>query len=99
MELLTTIYLHAVALSAGAVLVVHQILKFKFIPWKFANKYPVPTLILLSIAAGIVTSLEENVHPRSWTDWLILVGTIAVVAALTYNATLKSWAELRATEG
>lgn len=86
-------------LSALAVLALHQILKLKFIPIGFANKYPVPTLILLSIGAAAVAVLTTPVTATSWTDWLLLVVTIAVVAAVVYNSTIRNWAELRASEG
>lgn len=96
MEFLT----HSVVLAGLAVMTVQQILKLKAIPVSFANKYPVPTLILLSVVAAIVTVFTNNlVHPHVWTQWVQLVATVAVVAALTYNMTLRQWTELRAMEG
>ena len=93
-------FAHAVALSALAVVGIQQFLKFKFIPVSFANKYPVPTNILLSIGASVVAVWQSNpLHPVSWTDWLLLVATVSVTAALTYNQLLKNWTELRETEG
>lgn len=93
-------FTHAVALSALAVVGVQQFLKLKFVPVSFANKYPVPTNIGLSILASLVAVWRSNaVHPVTWADWLVLVGTVSVTAALTYNQLLKNWAELRATEG
>lgn len=93
-------FTHAAALSALAVVGVHQILKLKFIPVGFANKYPVPTNILLSVIASIVAVWQGNApHPVSWSDWVLLAGTVSVVAALTFNQLLRNWTELRETEG
>lgn len=87
------------ALAALAVVAVQQILKLKFIPVAFANRYPVPTLILLSIVAAIIAVWQTPVNPQSWTDWVLLVSTIGVVAAITYNMTLRNWSQLREMEG
>lgn len=94
-------YLNHVPVLAGlAVLVIHQILKLKFIPLTFANRYPVPTLIILSILASMVAVWQNQISsPHGWTDWIQLVATITVVAAVTYNMTIKNWADLRAMEG
>lgn len=99
MDIISNIFLHAVALSALAVVALHQILKLKIVPLSFANKYPVPSLIVLSIGASLVATWKTAVQPHSWTDWLVLVATIAVSAALTYRTTIQSWAQLRAMEG
>lgn len=91
---------HAVVLAGLAVLAVQEILKLKIIPLTVANKYPVPVLILLSIGAAVVSVWQNNVvNPHVWTGWVQLVATIAVVAALTYNMTIKNWSELRSMEG
>lgn len=93
-------FTQATALAAIAVVVVQQILKLKFIPVAFANKYPVPTNIVLSVVAAVVAVWQANItQPIVWTDWVALVTTIAVVAAIVYNNLLKNWNELRATEG
>lgn len=92
-------FTQATALAAIAVVVVQQILKLKFIPVSFANKYPVPTNILLSIVASVVAVWQNGVTAVSWQDWLVLAFTVSVVAAITYNALLRNWSELRATEG
>lgn len=93
-------FTQATALAAIAVVVVQQILKLKFIPVSFANKYPVPTNIVLSVVAAVVAVWQANiVQPIVWTDWVALVVTIAVVAAIVYNNLLRNWTELRATEG
>lgn len=100
MDILTSIYLHAVVLSALSVVLLHQILKS--IPSYFtnlANKYPVPALIVLSVGTsafvvwrGVITA------PKAWTDWVILVATVAVTAAITYITTVKNWQQVRALE-
>lgn len=90
-----------VTLLAGlSVVLVQQILKSKFIPVAFANRYPVPASILLSVVAAAVTAWQsKTVNPQSWTDWVVFVATIAVIAALTYNNTIRNWNQLRETEG
>lgn len=98
MDILSSIYLHAVAVSALATVALLQILKLRLFPPTFANKYPVPTLIVLSVAAAIWTVLRSSVAPKTWTDWVVLTGTIGVVAALTYRTTIANWAELREIE-
>lgn len=91
---------HVTALAALSVVLVQQILKAKFIPIAFANRYPVPASILLSIVAAVVTAWQsKTVNPQSWTDWIVFVATIAVIAALTYNNTVRNWDQLRETEG
>lgn len=96
MEYLT----HSVVLAGLAVLTVQQILKLKAIPTQIANKYPVPTLIVLSIVASIVAVWHDNVaRPLVWTSWVQLVATVALVAAITYNMTIKNWSQLRSMEG
>lgn len=94
-------FTHVTALSALGVIAVQQILKLNAIPTGFANRYPVPTLIVLSIISAILTVLfvPGAPQPQSWTDWLLLVVTIGVVAAIVYNHTLKNWTQLRAMEG
>lgn len=99
MEIFTNIFAIAVGLSALSVVAIQQILKAKIIPATFANKYPVPTNIALSIGAALfVVWRSTTLLPVKLTDWVILVATISVTAALTYNQLLKNWTELRATE-
>lgn len=96
MEFLT----HVTALSGLAVVAIQQILKLKVVPVSFANRYPVPTLILLSILTSIFIVWRELVAaPASWTDWVLLVVTVGIVAAFTYNNTVRNWTEVRASEG
>lgn len=99
MDILSSIFMQAVGFSALAVVLVLQVLKFKFIPWNFVNKYPVPSLILASVCSSIVVVWRTAVQPQNWIQWAVLIGTIVVTSALTYNTTLRNWSELRATEG
>lgn len=99
MDILSSIYLHAVAVSALATVALLQILKLKLFPPTWANKYPVPSLIVLSIAAAVWTVVRSSVAPKTWTDWVVLTATIGVVAAITYRATIANWSELRSLEG
>lgn len=89
----------ATLLAALAVVGVQQFLKLRIIPLGFANKYPVPTLIVLAVIAAAIVVLQQGVVITAWTDWLILVASIAVIAALTYRTTLRDWQELRSLEG
>lgn len=86
-------------LAAGAVLIVQQIIKLNFIPIAIANKYPVPTNIVLSIIAAFVAVWRTDVQPDSVGAWIVFVGTIAVVAAISYNQLLGRWKELKEAEG
>lgn len=91
---------HSVVLAGLAVMAVQQILKLKAVPIGIANRYPVPTLIVLSVVASFLAVWNDNVtRPHVWTSWVQLVATVAVVAAVTYNMTIKNWADLRAMEG
>lgn len=85
-------------LASGAVLLVQEILKLKIVPLTFANKYPVPTNIILSVIASIViVHLKWSMHDVG-TD-LAQLGSVAVVAAIAYNMLLAKWDDLRAMEG
>lgn len=77
-------FTHVTLLAAGGVVLVQELLKL--LPTAIASRYPVLTNILLSLIAAIVAVWQANVtHPAVWTDWLLLVGTISVVAAIVYN--------------
>ena len=94
MEFLTEASLAA----AGVVLLVQQILKLNIVPLAFANRYPVPTNILLSIVATVF------IVPINWSldnigDLALQIGTVAVVAAIAYNQLLGKWEQLRSAEG
>lgn len=86
-------------LSALAVVAVQQILKLQIIPTGIANKYPVPTNIVLSIITAAVAVWQTALQPVVWTEWVLLVGTISVVAAIVYNNLIRNWTQLRSMEG
>lgn len=91
----------ATLLAAGAVLLVQQILKLNIIPVAFANRYPVPTNILLSIIATVFTVNLSGVD-FAWDNWAVILrtfGMVAVVAAIAYNQLLGKWKQLREAEG
>ena len=93
-------FTQATALAAVGVVIVQQILKLKFIPAAFANRYPVPTNIVLSVIASIIAVWQSSTAtPVGWQGWLLLVTLTSVVAAIIYNNLLKNWTELRETEG
>lgn len=93
-------FTYITGLSALAVVAVQQILKLKFVPLAFANKYPVPTNILLSIAAAVIVVWQDKVvEPTTWPQWVALVAVVSVVAAIVYNQLIGKWKELRETEG
>lgn len=84
--------------AAGVVLLVQEILKLKIVPISFANRYPVPTNILLSIVATLF------LVPVEWSfdnlgHLAVQIGTVAVTAAIAYNQLLRNWSELKASEG
>lgn len=78
------------ALAALAVVAVQQILKLNVIPVYFANKYPVATNIILSVLATLIVTWQDLVKVVGWQQWVVEIATISVVAALTYNMTLKN---------
>lgn len=89
---------HSAVVASGVVLLVHQVLKLQIVPVAFANRYPVPTNILLSIIATLF------LVPVRWSfdnvgGLLLQIGTVAVTAAIAYNQLLRPWTELRASEG
>lgn len=77
------------ALAALAVVAVQQILKLNVIPVYFANKYPVATNIALSAIAAVVVQWQNLLNLNTVYEWVGFVGTVAVVAAITYNNTLR----------
>lgn len=78
------------ALAALAVVAVQQILKLNVIPVYFANKYPVATNVVLSAIAAVVVDWNNLVSLVGWADWVTEVAAIVVVAAITYNMTLRN---------
>ena len=83
------------ALAALAVVAVQQILKLNVIPVYFANKYPVFTNVLLSLVASVVVQWQTAVNLTAWTQWVAYVATVSVVAAVTYNMTLRNSAAVQ----
>lgn len=83
------------ALAALAVVVVQQILKLNAVPLYFANRHPVPTNIALSIIAAVVVTWQTAVALSTWVEWVVYVGTISVLAAVTYNMTLSNSEEIQ----
>ena len=91
---------HVTVLVGLAVMVLQQILTLKAIPIAFANRYPVPTLIVLSTIAAVgAVVLDKTPTPTAWTGWVLLVSTIGITAAVVYNHTIRNWTQLRAMEG
>lgn len=84
------------ALAALAVVVVQSILKLNVIPVFFANKFPVLTNIVLSIIAAVVVTWSNLVVIVGFWHWVAYVGTVVVLAAVTYNATLRNSAGYKA---
>jgi hypothetical protein len=84
------------ALAALAVVVVQQILKLNVVPVYFANRYPVVTNVVLSIIASVVVSYQTAVKLVTPADWITYVATVSVLAAVTYNMTLRNSAHLQA---
>lgn len=98
-ETILSFFTEATALAALAVVGIQQVLKLKVVPLDWANKYPVPVNIVLSVLAAFVVTWQSSVQPADWTGWVTLVALISVVAAITYNMTLRNWSELRSMEG
>ena len=78
------------ALAALAVVAVQQILKLNVIPVYFANKYPVITNVILSAIAAVVVTWQTAVSLVTWVEWVVYVATVSVLAAITYNMTLRN---------
>ena len=78
------------ALAALSVVAVQQILKLNVIPVYFANKYPVVTNVLLSILASVVVTWQTAIELVDVSSWVAYVATVSVLAAVTYNMTLKN---------
>jgi hypothetical protein len=78
------------ALAALSVVAVQQILKLNVIPLYFANKYPVITNVLLSIIASVIVTWQTAINLVGWVAWVSYVATVSVLAAITYNMTLRN---------
>jgi hypothetical protein len=92
----------ATILGAGAVLLVQQILKLNIVPLAFANRYPVPTNLLLSLIATVAVIIPTAHIVWDWANWAIILrtfGLVAVGAAVAYNQLVSKWDQLRRSEG
>jgi hypothetical protein len=78
------------ALAALSVVAVQQILKLNVVPIYFANKYPILTNIVLSAIAAVVVTWQTAVQLIGVIDWIVYVATVSVLAAITYNMTLRN---------
>ena len=78
------------ALAALSVVAVQQILKLNIIPVYFANKYPVVTNLLLSAVASVIVTWQTAVTLNEIKEWVVYVATVSVLAAVTYNMTLRN---------
>lgn len=78
------------ALAALAVVAVQQILKLNVIPVYFANKFPVLTNVLLSAIASVVVTWKTAIQLVTPVEWVTYVATVSVLAAITYNMTLRN---------
>lgn len=78
------------ALAALSVVAVQQILKLNVIPVYFANKFPVLTNVLLSAIASVIVTWQTAVQLVTPVEWVTYVATVSVLAAVTYNMTLRN---------
>lgn len=100
MDILNNLFLQTTILTGIAVMVVQQVLKLRAIPVSFANRYPVFTVIVLSILGTILAFVVTPLAmPVTIGGWIVSVVLVLLVAAGTYTVTLKNWADLRAMEG
>ena len=84
------------ALAALAVVAVQQILKLNVVPVYFANKYPVLTNFALSAVASVVVTWQTAINLVQWQEWVAYIATVSVLAAITYNMTVRNSAEIQA---
>ncbi len=99
MDLLTQTAL----IAAAAVAVVQQILKLNIVPVAFANRYPVPTNILLSLIATVIV-MSTAITQIGWSaeNLPLILRTfviVAVGAAIVYNQLIANWKQLKQAEG
>lgn len=83
------------ALAALSVVAVQQILKLNVIPVYFANKHPVLTNLALSAIASVIVTWQTAINLVQWTEWVVYIATVSVLAAITYNMTLRNSAEVQ----
>ena len=78
------------ALAALAVVAVQQILKLNVVPVYFANKYPVITNVILSAIASVIVTWQTAINLVEPSEWIAYIATVSVLAAVTYNMTLRN---------
>lgn len=78
------------ALAALSVVAVQQILKLNVLPIYIANKYPILVNVILSIIASVVVTWQTAVVLTGAGEWIAYVATVSVLAAITYNMTLRN---------
>lgn len=94
-----SLFTEVAGLSALGVVAVQQILKLKVVPVSFANRFPVLTNVVLSVLAAIIVVWQTKLAPQTPAEWLLLVVTISVVAAIIYNNTLANSDAVQELEG
>lgn len=84
-------YFTQITVAAGlAVVAVQQILKLNVVPVYFANKYPVITNVVLSVIASVIVSWKTAITLVNWLQWATYIATVVIVAAVTYNMTIRN---------
>lgn len=84
-------YFTQITVAAGlAVVAVQQILKLNVVPLYFANKYPVITNVVLSVIASVIVSWQTAITLVTWLQWVTYVATVILIAAVTYNMTIRN---------
>lgn len=84
-------YFTQITVAAGlAVVAVQSILKLNVVPLYFANKFPVITNVVLSVVASLIVSWQTAITLVTWLQWLTYIATVVVIAAVTYNMTLRN---------
>jgi len=89
-------YFAQITVAAGlAVVAVQQILKLNVVPLYFANKYPVLTNLVLSVIASVIVSWQTAITLVTWLQWVTYVATVVLIAAVTYNMTIRNSDDLQ----
>jgi len=78
------------ALAALSIVAVESILKLNVVPITFANRFPVTTNVLLSIAASIIVTWKTMIILTGLSQWVAYIATLSVLSAITYNMTLRN---------
>ncbi len=83
-------FLEITTLASLSVVAVQSILELNVVPLYFANKFPVLTNVVLSAIASVIVTWETTVALVGWKQWVSYVATVSVLAAITYNMTLRN---------